>query len=89
MTLVSILANHRAHAKIGSLTTYRVNISLPFLITTNSGAGISYQSVTRPPPYLSLDNVTMSNYIASETGLPDQMDEHNRDSNDTQSATLI
>ena len=30
-------------------------------------------------PYLSLDNVTMSNYIASETGLPDQMDDHNGD----------
>ena len=32
-------------------------------------------------PYLSLDNVTMSNYIASETGLPDQMDDHNGDNN--------
>ena len=31
------------------ITTYRVNISLPFLITTQSGAGISYQAVTRPP----------------------------------------
>ena len=46
-----------------------------------------WQRHYKASPYLSLDNV-MSNYIASETGLPDQMDEHNRDSNDTQSTAI-
>lgn len=39
-------------------------------------------------PYLSLDNVTISNYIASETSIPDQMDDHFGDSNNIQQSTF-
>ena len=41
-------------------------------------------------PYLSLDNVTISNYIASETtcSIPDQMDDNNGDSSDIQHTTF-